>query len=258
MEIDTTQMLEKTDLVAALQEKQTQALPLNPHLLQPPLHNITARGDILVMKVAESKEDDESEDDGESPELELLSNEEFFLDYSKAEYLEFASKKIDPEPATEKAQGEDVEAADGADDDSGGDGEEDGDEEEDEDYDPEENEEMDKTALLNIILSGVIQKFREDKGRGPNTEELLNLRSAVAAELDVKISSIPDENDEETSNGKRPVHENEDDTNEKATKRVKFVTEQEKSDENHSESGAEENEVVNDSGLPSKSVAADS
>jgi hypothetical protein len=37
------------------------ALPLNPHILQPPLHNIQVRGDILLMRVAVAEEEDEQE-----------------------------------------------------------------------------------------------------------------------------------------------------------------------------------------------------
>ncbi len=94
--------------------------PINPHRLQPPLHNIVVRGDILLMKVAGNEEEEttaESTDlnDPSAREavasvsasststststtppqtdiMHMLSNEEFFLDYTREEYLKFASR----------------------------------------------------------------------------------------------------------------------------------------------------------------------
>ena len=210
LEIDTSLIIEKAELVAALEEKRNDALPLNPHRLQPPLHNLDARGDILVLKVAETRE--ELDDEDEECTLETLTNEEFFLNYTREEYLHFASRTdiVEQEPspsgseATDDANdteevGDEIDNADDeacgsedADEATDDQGEE---EEEDEDYEWEESEELDKHGLLNIILGGVIEKFREDNGRGPNTEEVLDLRRAVAAELDLEIPELPNQPD---------------------------------------------------------------
>eukprot|EP00957_Ditylum_brightwellii_P024771 1871950-Ditylum_brightwellii.AAC.1 len=104
--------------------------PLNLHKLQPPFHNAEVRGDILLMRVAPTNEEDddanediddkedvdnaekegkiesneeESEskgdndeevtEEGEGPiDTHVPSNDEFFLDYTKEEYLKFASR----------------------------------------------------------------------------------------------------------------------------------------------------------------------
>ena len=87
-EIDTKGMLEKNEMVQALENN---LLPVNPHKLQPPLDGIVVRGDILLLKVAETEETlDEA--NGEEKDMHVLSNEEFFLNYSKEEYIAFASR----------------------------------------------------------------------------------------------------------------------------------------------------------------------
>ena len=187
--IDTSSMIEKSELVTALEDFQSKCLPLNPHRLQPPLHNSAAHGDILIMKVAETKEELDEEDEIEASEVDIMSNDDFFLDYTRDEYLEFASRtdieaheplhhSDDNDEVTEQCDGDSDEAEDS---------------EDDEDFRLEGIDEEEKHGLLNIILGGVIQKFREDSGRGPNTEEVLELRRAVAAELEIPL---PCENDD--------------------------------------------------------------
>jgi hypothetical protein len=46
-------------------EEEENELPLNPHILQPPLHNVQVRGDILLMRVAAVEEGEDKEDDDE-------------------------------------------------------------------------------------------------------------------------------------------------------------------------------------------------
>ena len=89
--------LEKEDLVEVLRGAQ---LPINPHKLQPPFDKEVIRGDILVLKVAGADNDDEDDDDEEDdPQAAMakamaefhaisdVSNEEFFLNYTKEEYV---------------------------------------------------------------------------------------------------------------------------------------------------------------------------
>ncbi len=202
---------------------------LNPHQLQPPLHLFEVRGDILLMRVA-ATEDEDKGDDGSDGEEEssrknveeqaqggndenasagsdvdsgaasgiespgkLMSNEEFFLDYTKDEYIKFASRTdIIPPP-----QDEDDQNNEGTIDDEGESDEEDSDGEEDlEDgeyaigSDEEEDDEECQIGMMNLILAQILKRFREENGRGPNTEELLAMRSALAEKLGIDESII--------------------------------------------------------------------
>jgi hypothetical protein len=185
--LDTSNMLEKPEMVSALLEAQP---PLNPHKLQPPLHGLAVSGDILIMKVAETDEvlDEEG---GEAKEVEPMSNEEFFLDYTKDEYVSFASRTDIVAAATHKKEGveskgeEHEEEEEEEDKDEGAGGGNEDDEEEDEEFLP-MGEEDERRAMLNFVLGGVIKRFREDNERGPNTEELLELRRQVAAKMDME------------------------------------------------------------------------
>ena len=92
------------------------ALPVNPHPLQPPLHRVEVRGDLLL-RVAETEEEldcadnEEKEEDGKKSEdgseddaaeggdggakkaaVHVPTNNEFFLDYTREEYLTFAAR----------------------------------------------------------------------------------------------------------------------------------------------------------------------
>ncbi|KAL7580149.1 hypothetical protein ACA910_012905 [Epithemia clementina (nom. ined.)] len=236
--IDTTSMVEKSELVAALEDRQNNADPLNPHQLQPPLHNLKPRGDILIMKVAETKEEDDEDDEDKESEFEIMSNDDFFLNYTREEYLHFASRTDIVEH--EQEQLDDVEESVEGEAEAANDELEDGDDEEDdrddedddgddENFQLEECEDSDKHVLLNIILGGVIQKFREDNGRGPNTEEVLELRNAVAAELDVEVPAVPVDNNDNAAAGDRKRsnqgEQSTDTADSRPSKRVKFAAE---------------------------------
>jgi hypothetical protein len=224
-DIDTQGMLEKADLVKALMEYQDSLPPYNPHQLQPPLHKARVRGNILCLKVAETPEeldndhDDSDEavaeenadgDDGDgndggetdhdetaaTKEVVVMSNDEFFLDYTKDEYVKFASRADIPEhelPDPEEAEEDDEEEEDD-DDDYVEDQEE---EEEGAAFIPGEEgevlDEEDRNAMFNLVMNEVLRQYREDNGRGPNTRELLELRASIAKELDVKVAQVPDD-----------------------------------------------------------------
>jgi hypothetical protein len=192
-EIDTVGMLEKDDLINEILEylESNQPQPLNPHQLQPPLHKAKVRGDILIMKVAATEEELDQQD-GQGTPVVIPSNEEFFLDYTKEEYIKFASRTdiVEQDPP---AQDEEDNAQEAEDD------EEDDDEEEDDEEEgggafalgeDEEIAEEDKSAMLNLVMNEVLRQYREDNGRGPDTRELLELRSAIAKQLNVDVLEL--------------------------------------------------------------------
>ncbi|GAX29532.1 hypothetical protein FisN_36Hh026 [Fistulifera solaris] len=214
-QMDTKGFVEKTDFVNALRTAQ---LPLNPHLLQPPLDGIRVFGDILIMKVAETEEElDQEGDDGEAVEkLKVPSNQDFFLDYTREEYIHFASRTDVVAPEVE--EDDDEEEEDEEDDDGNTD-----DDDEEEDFVLGEDEDLDeeeRSAMLNMLLSQVIKKFRDEHGRGPNTKELLELRGEVAGVLGVEVATF----DQITSGVK---HAGDDDDHEvmHSPKKVKFSNE---------------------------------
>jgi hypothetical protein len=195
-------MLEKSDMVQALL-KDFELPPINPHQLQPPLHKKTVRGDILVVKVAETQEELDQED-AEEKEVVVPTNDEFFLDYTLDQYIQFASRTD-----IEEHEIEEPEEGQGSD-------EEDSDEEEGEGYvlggeDNEEIAEEDKSAMFNLVMNEVLRQYREDNGRGPNTQELLELRSAIAKQLEVEVAEIDadgadwDKKAKETPTNKRKI-----------------------------------------------------
>ncbi len=137
--IETETMTEKRELVEALVDYQKTLPPYNEHQLQPPLHKARVRGDIVVIKVAETKEEldndeaptkegdeskeveskrangdtddaDDSKKEAQSesatPAVAVPSNEEFFLDYSKEAYIKFASRTDIPEHDVEGEESE--------------------------------------------------------------------------------------------------------------------------------------------------------
>jgi hypothetical protein len=65
------------------------------------------------------------------------------------------------------------------------------DEEGNHDYDGMEEltEEEEKSAMLNIVLSELLRKFREENGRGPNSEEVLEIRASIAEQLEMEVAT---------------------------------------------------------------------
>eukprot|EP00558_Chaetoceros_sp_UNC1202_P008008 CAMPEP_0197252602 /NCGR_PEP_ID=MMETSP1429-20130617/62070_1 /TAXON_ID=49237 /ORGANISM="Chaetoceros sp., Strain UNC1202" /LENGTH=253 /DNA_ID=CAMNT_0042715029 /DNA_START=12 /DNA_END=773 /DNA_ORIENTATION=+ len=150
----------------------------------------------------------------------ILTNEEFFLDYTKDEYIQFASRTdiLPPEP-TQDAEEEENEAS-----------EQESDEEEEEEYNVEsdeddmEDEEECQIGMMNLILAQILKRFREENGRGPNTEELLAMRSALAEKLGIDESII--NNPSSPSAGDESKKRRADDSNDGCSireKRVKFT-----------------------------------
>ena len=196
---------------------------LNPHALQPPLHNAEVYGDILLMRIAPIDDEDEQvdnndneadaedtksskfEEDESAPAVDkdpsasasaagtILPNEEFFLDYTKEEYIKFASRTdiIPADPILEDGENEEEEARDYDEDNEDPD-----DDDEDDDYTVESDDEEDmeddecQIGMMNLILAQILKRFREENGRGPNTEELLTMRSALAEKLGIDDSLV--------------------------------------------------------------------
>jgi hypothetical protein len=215
-------------------EEDDDDLPVNPHRLQPPFHDAVIRGDILLMRVAPvaeeetevvlNEEDDEAVKDmaatsSKTPSLTTMNNEdkEFFLDYTKDDYLKFAARMDimavaedeeddDEEDDAVDSSSDDDEQSEEEDEEEGGEGRDekekkstiatrDDDSDDEEDFDPddsdinesdEDDEEECQVGMMNMILSHMLRKFREsNNGRGPNSIELLEMRKALADRLGV-------------------------------------------------------------------------
>lgn len=212
-DFDPTKFKTKEELVQALCETQ---LPVNPHALQPPLHRCKVRGNILIMRVGGGNDEEEDEEEEEEEmdvamaiskamadlkQASAVSNDDFFLDYTKEEYLAFAARTdiVAEEPEESSVEEEDVDY-DEEDDDENEDGK--GEKEEDEDDDDEDEEfnpmeagtlqtKEEKNAVMQLIMSEVLTEFREINKRGPNSEELLDLRQQVAAKLGLELPEPP-------------------------------------------------------------------
>lgn len=212
--IDTTGMVEKSELINALQQQQD---PVNPHKLQPPLDGLVVHGDMLILKVAEDDDDDEeidlSDPEAMAAQMQAMSNknnDSFFLNYTKEDYTAFARRTdiVAPEPPEEGDDEEDE-------------GE---DEDDDEEYDPEEGEAEFMTATMNVIMGECLKQFRQEHGRGPDTKELLELRSRVAEKLGVEVASFEQvEENTEQGEGSCEKRQAEEDPSNPAPKRVKFT-----------------------------------
>ena len=217
-------------------EEDEEIPPLNPHKLHPPLNDVEVRGDILLMRVAETKEELDEEEDGgnddgrenldepgestscenETPtpqatatKIHVPTNDEFFLDYTKEEYLKFAARTdiVWEEPeGDDEEESEDEELELGATELLNGfaaaaAANNDDDDENDEAYDPEaeadSDEEFDseehQVGMMNLILGQILRKFHEENGRGPNTLELLDMRKALADKLGVDVPEVDEE-----------------------------------------------------------------
>ena len=202
--------------------------PLNMHRLQPPLHKKEVYGDILLMRVApvndEPEEDEEQEeeaeadaDDEEQEEEEqeeesdeataaaaaaeaaaaasAVSNDDFFLDYTRAEYLKFAARTDIPEHEIDDGEDEEeeIDGEEASDDDEEGSDEEFGLEDLCDDDDEDEDDEDAQVGMMNLIFGQILRRFREENGRGPDTRELLEMRSALAERLGVEVPPVDDE-----------------------------------------------------------------
>ena len=207
-------------LVCRRPESLEEGTPWNPHKLQPPFDNTEVQGNILIMR---TKPHDEESD--EQPVVAPSDTDDFFLDFTKDDYIQFALRDdVEPPEFQEVQSGDEEEEAIEE-------SEEEEEEEEEylgEDDDDDEDDEEAQVAMMNLIMAQVLRRFHEENGRGPTTPELLELRSALAQKLGVEVPEIEDdaveeeEKSDDKSNGKRAA---ENDGDEGETKRVKFSQE---------------------------------
>jgi len=206
----------------------------NPHVLQPPFENTEVYGDILIMRVApidevtmsdqDCKEKNESctidQPGPEGPEKveensmkstqadindsDSSSNKDFFLDYTKEEYLKFSARTdvVPPNPIPDECSEEDIASDDNSESSEEFVLPEEGDSEE-------ESDDEDSVGMMNLILGQILKKFREQNGRGPDTQELLNMRSALAEKLGVDVPAINEEEEGESVQGDESEKEEE-------------------------------------------------
>ncbi|KAL9179009.1 hypothetical protein ACHAXT_011982 [Thalassiosira profunda] len=233
-------MVRRPDWVYQPEEFEGDIPPVNSHPLQPPLHDVEVRGDILLLRVAETEEEldyekevmdakdaqegvlaeegEEKKEDAKqaakegegksekaqdvSPEIHVPANDEFFLDYTREEYLKFAARtdiEIEEEES-ESSEGEEEESIGEEDDEQPAAGEDD---DKDDDFDPEEemgsddeDSEEHQVGMMNMILSHMLRRFREENGRGPDSLELLEMRKALADRLGVEVPPVDEEADD--------------------------------------------------------------
>jgi len=249
-EQDTTDEGEEADLAR------------NPHTLQPPLHDRTVYGDILLMRVApeedtpvdseptntengaivgsdsaNTKQEAETTDTDDTSNEEDTStscggtktNDEFFLNYTKEEYITFASRTdILPEEDNDDDKNDEEISGDENDVQADSDGGEPKGEEEDDDYIIDSDEDADsddedcQIGMMNLILGQILKRFQEENGRGPDTHELLTMRAALCSKLG--IDCIPPVDDiesklETSSQGSKDNEHNDDKTSANQGKR---------------------------------------
>jgi len=148
-----------------------------------------------------------------TPTTNFSSNQEFFLDYTKEEYIKFASRNI-PIPPDESSDDDDDNEGEEQDVNESDDDEHNNGDEDDDDYEEEfgsdEDEESCQIGMLNLLLGQILRKFREDNGRGPNTKELLSIRAALAEKLGIDSSLIPPVDDDDEDDEEEEDNEEED------------------------------------------------
>ncbi len=162
---------EEGTMLMCLRDDNNDNLTINQHKLQPPFDQTRVRGDILLLRVA--AEDDTDETDCPVDTLSSKSNEEFFLNYTKDEYVKFAARTDVEGPkavASEEVDEEDDIESD--------------DEEEDEEIEGESDEEDDDAAgFMELLMGQVMQRFQQEHGRLPDEKEMQALQSAIAEKM---------------------------------------------------------------------------
>jgi len=220
---------EDEGIVVVAAKDETSERDINPHTLQPPLHSTagTIRGDILLLKVRQEMDDDDEEQDDEDT--------AFFTDYTKEEYAAFAMRTdialpLDTNTLDDEEESEEEESEEEEDDDANEEtnSEEDSDDSEDEGYvddDESDDEEDDASAsgMFNLVLGGLLRKFQEQNGRGPTTDELLVMRSALAEKMEFDLN-IPESVQESSQQECTNTNSTNDDDPSPPRKRVKFAT----------------------------------
>jgi len=161
---------EDEGLMLMIRRDPDDSLPTNPHKLQPPFHDATVQGDILVLKVAP-----ETPEEKENTQEVFKPNDEFFLSYTKEEYEAFAARTdivvVSPSKSDEPMSDEEETSDEQEEDDEEVEGEDDS---EDED---------EAGGFMAMLMGQVLQRFEQENGRQPNEEELKALESAISQKL---------------------------------------------------------------------------
>jgi hypothetical protein len=213
-------------LVCRRPESLGEEVAWNPHKLQPPFENTEVQGDILIMRVKKEEEKLEHDEADGSDKPISDGTDDFFLDFTKEDYIQFALRDDVEPPEFEEQEVEEQE-------------EEELEEEDDEeilgedDDDDDEDDDDNQVGMMNLIMAQVLRRFNEENGRGPNTQELLELRSALAHKLGVELPEVAgagdeaDESDAKPSATEKRAADNEagDAGDEHEAKRVKFSQE---------------------------------
>jgi len=199
----------------------------NPHELPPPLNPGPIQGDILLMRVSPTEEENEDEeeydekeenvkmgactDSSKAPESDTQDSDEFFQDFTCEEYLEFVAlckkedrKVVETVDIKETTSNQDdmdhydLEEGDAVEDNGHEEDEIGEDEEEDDDEAYTEfDEDEERVGMMNLIMGQILRKFREEHGRGPDTKELLQMRQALAMKLGVEVPAVWDDDDDD-------------------------------------------------------------
>jgi len=208
----------------------------NKIVLPPPLDEVEVYSPVLLMKVASEDEND--------------INDQFFLDYSKKQYLDLLQRGGEKRTEKDIKSEEDDSSSDRIEESEYNTDEEDansdvrvyGDDEDDddeedfmiEDYeDMELDEDGEKIGMLNLCMGQILRQFNEQNGHGPDTRQLLEMRLALADKLGVEVLPLEhsfhptndgDESEDHTSLKRISENSLEDGNNDSQTKkkRVKF------------------------------------
>merc|ERR1711976_194710 len=102
----------------------------------------------------------------------------------------------------------------------------------DEEYSGESDEEDEEAqiSMMNLILAQILKRFREENGRGPNTEELLAMRSALAEKLGIDesiVNQATGENESQEGEENQSKRKAQDGDEESRQKKVKFTNKDE-------------------------------
>ena len=168
-------------------DQEFDGLTTNKHKLQPPFHEASVNGDIVILKVAPEPEESQAvtmptaEDEEKTEASAAQSNDEFFLNYTKEEYLKFAARTdISMESITQNHDNTEEKEEEMSDDEE---------EEEDEMVEGEDDSDDDEEdgdgagGFMELLMGQVLQRFQEENGREPDEQELQVLQAAIAQKL---------------------------------------------------------------------------
>lgn len=216
-------------LIAGKNRTVSSGFPLNKHKLQPPCHDLTVFGDILLTR---------SDDAGEAAHFPL------------AEYMEFKDKVItDWKPLSENDESQDEDDSDGSDEsdeekmmeliapqliaqfkEANGraptdeelenlkqsflDFDPEDDEDDEEDDDEEDEDEEDEDGIFEALLPRLTENFVKEYGREPSEDELADLKSRLLANITAIDESGEDESGENEEEEDESGEEEEDEVQE--------------------------------------------